>query len=112
MSKSTKISVGEVSLKESLSSAAGVRSDVGDNMETREAAALTVDEILSKLDANFDHGLPGVEVERRRNLHDGFNEMNIKKDEPLWKKYIEQVNEKDVYSNPALFIFSISLRIH
>ena len=67
------------------------RNDVGENMESREAASLTVDDIVLKLDTNFERGLSSVEVERRRSLHNGFNEMNMKKDEPLWLKYLEQV---------------------
>ncbi len=67
------------------------RDDVGDNMESREAASLTVVEITHKLDTNFENGLTNVEVERRRRLHNTFNEMNLKEDDPLWKKYLEQV---------------------
>lgn len=70
----------------------GERSDVGENMETQEAASVSVDDILHKLNTNFDRGLTGVEVERRRQLHDGYNEMRIKDDEPLWRKYIQQVD--------------------
>ena len=60
-------------------------------METKEASSYTIDQILHTLDTNVEHGLTSVEVDRRRQLHDGFNEMNIKEDEPLWKKYIQQV---------------------
>ena len=64
---------------------------VGENMETTVAASVTLDEILLKLDTSLENGLTNVEVDRRRQLHPGYNEMNIKEDEPLWKKYIGQV---------------------
>ncbi len=94
---STKTNVLVTGAIQSTTVVSPVRSDVGDNMETREAASLTIEEILQKLDTSFHNGLTSVEVERRRHLHREFNEMNIKEHEPMWRKYLEQVCHISLY---------------
>jgi magnesium-transporting ATPase (P-type) len=43
---------------------------------------------------NIDTGLNQSEVTQRRSYH-GFNEFEISKEEPLWKKYLGEVCVKD-----------------
>jgi len=48
------------------------------------------------LQADVNWGLSEGEVARRRKSH-GYNEFEIKQDDPLWKKYLMQVG----YSIPS-----------
>ena len=60
-------------------------------MRASEAAVSTVADVVSRLSADCAIGLTATEVERRRKVF-GRNEFVIKKDEPLWRKYINQVS--------------------
>ena len=61
------------------------------SVRAREAAAFSVGEILRRLGAKPSKGLSSGEAEERRQLH-GTNEFIIKEDDPLWKKYLNQVS--------------------
>jgi len=58
-----------------------------------EACELSVEETVSRLKADISNGLSDGEADRRRS-NCGFNEFDIKEDEPLWKKYLGQFNDK------------------
>ena len=70
-----------------------------DVMEAKDAAALSVAEVVREMRSNYEVGLSSIEVERRKQKH-GYNEMNIREDEPLWWKYVSQVSEiyKQLYN--------------
>ena len=55
-----------------------------------EAAVSTVLDVVRRLEAEPSRGLTSAEVERRRAMH-GFNEFQIVEEEPLWRKYLNQV---------------------
>ena len=59
-------------------------------MRASEAAVSTVADVVNRLSADCAAGLSADEVERRRKLF-GRNEFIIKKEEPLWRKYVNQV---------------------
>ena len=69
----------------------GTTMDV-DVLEAKDAAALSVAEVVREMRSNYEVGLSSIEVERRKHKH-GYNEMNIREDEPLWWKYVSQVSE-------------------
>lgn len=56
-----------------------------------EASRLSTEEIKHKLGADSESGLLNREAERRLMVH-GYNDFEITKEDPLWKKYLEQVN--------------------
>ena len=62
-------------------------------MRASEAAVSTVADVVSRLGADCSVGLSEAEVERRRKAF-GRNEFVIKTEEPLWKKYINQVGRR------------------
>ena len=62
-------------------------------MRASEAAVSTVADVVSRLGADCSVGLSEAEVERRRKAF-GRNEFVIKTEEPLWKKYINQVDRR------------------
>lgn len=59
-------------------------------MRASEAAVAPFPEVLERLGTNGSQGLTSKQVEERRRLH-GLNEFIIKEDDPLWKKYLNQV---------------------
>lgn len=59
-------------------------------MRASESASCTVSEVLLRLRANAERGLDSGEVDQRRKVH-GYNEFVIHEDEPLWRKYVNQV---------------------
>lgn len=58
------------------------------NSET--ASSKTIEETLSLLKTDPQFGLSSDEVAERQKLY-SFNEFEIKKDDPLWFKYLEKV---------------------
>ena len=60
-------------------------------MKATEAASLSCFEVGHKTATDLDYGLTSAEVVDRHRVH-GFNEFHITQEEPLWKKYIAQVN--------------------
>lgn len=60
-------------------------------MRASEAAVSTIADIVHRLRADCSKGLSAEQVERRRQVH-GHNEFEINEDDPLWKKYLNQVS--------------------
>ena len=60
------------------------------SMRASEAAVSTVTDVVARLGADCTEGLREEEVERRRKVF-GKNEFVIKKEEPVWRKYLNQV---------------------
>lgn len=60
------------------------------SIRAREAASCSAQEVLQRLGAKPGKGLSSVEADERRQLH-GTNEFIIKEEDPLWKKYLNQV---------------------
>lgn len=69
-------------------------------MRASEAAVSTVADVVSRLGADCSAGLTQVEVERRRKVF-GRNEFVIKKEEPLWRKYLNQVGKEFIVEECA-----------
>ena len=59
-------------------------------LSASEASGSSVLEVLQKMRANGDGGISAGEAERRRRVH-GYNELIISEEEPIWRKYINQV---------------------
>jgi len=59
---------------------------------TAEAASTRPEDLLRKLHTDAQHGLASSDVEDMRTIH-GPNEVGVKEDEPLWKKFLEQFND-------------------
>ena len=70
-------------------------------ISSSEASSLSLNKVQSKLNVDLTHGLSSLEVSRRRDIH-GFNEVNVGKPDPLWKKYIDQFN------NPFILLLLLS----
>ena len=61
-----------------------------DMLRASEASSSSVVEVMQRLRVDGDGGLSAGEAERRRRVH-GFNELLISEEEPIWRKYINQV---------------------
>ena len=61
-----------------------------DMLRASEASSSSVVEVMQRLRVDADGGLSAGEAERRRRVH-GFNELLISEEEPIWRKYINQV---------------------
>ena len=73
------------------SMASGLSNDGGDvSLRASEAALVSLADIAQTLQVDWSEGLSAAEAERRRQVY-GLNEFNIKEDEPLWRKYLNQV---------------------
>ena len=59
-------------------------------LSASDATSMSAGEVIQRLRAKADGGLSGGEAERRRRIY-GYNELVITEDEPIWKKYINQV---------------------
>ena len=55
-----------------------------------KASELTCEEVSEYLHTDLKNGLSWKDSEARRQLY-GFNEFQVTTEEPLWKKYLEQV---------------------
>lgn len=56
-----------------------------------EAAVSTVADVVHRLSVDSTRGLQTSEVEKRQKIH-GLNEFDIKEEDPLWRKYLNQVS--------------------
>ena len=54
------------------------------------ASILTADDVLDRLQSNVRTGLTNIEAYARLKFH-GYNEFSVSEEEPIWKKYLEQV---------------------
>ncbi|KAG1714072.1 Calcium-transporting ATPase type 2C member 1 [Nymphon striatum] len=61
------------------------------HLSTAQACCETNEYIEERLSTSLQNGLNWLEADSRRTFH-GFNEFQVKEEEPLWKKYIEQVS--------------------
>ncbi len=59
-------------------------------LTSESASSKTCEETTSLLKSDTRFGLSNEEVQTRRKLY-GYNEFEIKCDDPLWKKYLEKV---------------------
>lgn len=59
-------------------------------LRTEEACAWSYDEVATLLNTDIHNGLSFKEANHRLSLF-GPNEFEVTQEEPLWKKYIEQV---------------------
>lgn len=62
-----------------------------DMLNASEATSISASEVVQRVRAKADGGLSAGEAERRRRIY-GYNELVINGDEPIWKKYINQVS--------------------
>lgn len=66
-------------------------------MTPHSACELSYDEVAACLQVDLHRGLSWEEADRRRGVH-GLNEFEVKPDDPLWKKYLEQ------FRNPLILL--------
>lgn len=59
-------------------------------INVEEARLLNCKEICQILQTNDENGLEKNEANTRLRVF-GYNEFNVKEEEPLWSKYLEQV---------------------
>jgi len=59
-------------------------------LKSAEASQTSYRDIASQLEVDIHVGLSEYEVGQRRRNH-GYNEFEITSDDPLWKKYLDQV---------------------
>ena len=64
------------------------------NSET--ASSISFDETANMLKTDIRYGLSSQEILERRKLY-SYNEFEVNKSDPLWKKYLEKVS--------SLFVF-------
>ena len=69
----------------------------------QKAAIISSQEVLERLQSNAHEGLSTQEAERRLRVH-GHNEFEIATEEPLWKKYLDQVTNFNNFNNFIHFI--------
>ena len=70
-------------------------------LTSEQASAIPAKTVEAKIGASFSQGLSSLEVSRRRDIH-GFNEVDVGKPDPVWKKYIDQFN------NPFILLLLLS----
>ncbi|XP_035825930.1 calcium-transporting ATPase type 2C member 1 [Aplysia californica] len=73
-------------------------------LKSSEASAMTVREVQDMCRTDLDHGLRSDEARRRLLVH-GPNNFDITKEEPLWKKYLDQFN------NPLILLLLASAAV-
>jgi len=64
-------------------------------LPSSQACRLSVDEVSQILDVNLTTGMDRGEVTRRRAIH-GYNDFEINQEQPLWRKFLEQVSIDDL----------------
>jgi len=69
-------------------------------LTTKEASAVSSEDVVSRLRVSYRSGLSWKECEFRRQMI-GYNEFLVHQGDPLWKKYIEQV----IYNHTYLIIY-------
>jgi len=77
-------------------------------MRASEAAVSPVADVVHRLGSDCSQGLLCEEVGRRQQLH-GLNEFEIREEDPLWRKYLNQVSTPGCRSqfpcDPLQFLF-------
>ncbi|ELU14696.1 hypothetical protein CAPTEDRAFT_176941 [Capitella teleta] len=79
------------------------------NLTAHGAAGMDVGRLVSILRTSLSSGLSSAEVRRRRGQH-GFNEFEIQKDEPLWKKYLGQFKDPLILLLLASAVVSVAMK--
>ena len=59
-------------------------------MHSSEACQTSYEDVSFKVQTNLNYGLTSKEAEDRRSFS-GYNEFEIAEEDPLWKKYLDQV---------------------
>lgn len=60
-------------------------------LSTEEASSQPTEEVAARLQTDLRNGLSWREADSRIRIC-GYNEFEVKKEDPLWLKYIEQVS--------------------
>ncbi|XP_022249541.1 calcium-transporting ATPase type 2C member 1-like isoform X2 [Limulus polyphemus] len=71
------------------------------NMVPHDACSVPYEEVAEQFKTDLWHGLTWREAQNRLLLY-GYNEFEVKPDDPLWKKYIEQ------FKNPLIMLLLAS----
>lgn len=79
-------------------------------LSTEEASKQPFEEVAARLQTDLRTGLSWPEAESRLKIH-GRNEFDVATEEPLWKKYLEQVIVLSLTSQMLSNEFFYSLRI-
>lgn len=74
-------------------------------LSPERAGCMTVSEVVEATKADVENGLNFEEITQRRSFH-GFNEFEITKEEPLWKKYLGEVKILKICSDERVLIFN------
>lgn len=61
-------------------------------LKSEEASVIPHEEVAARLSTDIKTGLTWREAETRQKLYD-FNELTVQKQQSLWSKYVEQVNQ-------------------
>jgi len=70
-------------------------------LKAAEASELEANEVMEKLKTSKECGISDGEASRRRQVH-GFNEFQIKQEDPLWLKYLCQ------FKDPLIILLLVS----
>lgn len=70
------------------------------HMRASEAAVSPVADVIHRLGSDSDKGLQCTEAERRQQMH-GLNEFDIREEDPLWRKYLNQVSVPSLGCHPV-----------
>lgn len=71
------------------------------NLSTDEASGQPFEEVAARLQVDLRKGLEWSEADSRLRFI-GYNEFAVKKEEPLWAKYLEQ------FKNPLILLLLVS----
>jgi len=79
-------------------------------LSTKEASAVSSEDVVSRLRVSYRTGLSWKECEFRRQMT-GYNEFSVHQGDPLWKKYIEQVKQFKILDNINIVVKIIYIYI-
>ncbi len=78
-------------------------------LNSESASSKSYEETASLLKTDLKFGITNNEIQNRRRLY-GFNEFDIKQDDPLWQKYLEKFKEPMILLLLASAFISIIMR--
>ena len=78
-------------LNSQLMSSPGLNGGSLTHMRASEAAVSPVADVIHRLGSDSSMGLQCMEAERRQQTY-GLNEFDIREEDPLWRKYLNQVS--------------------
>ena len=70
-------------------------------LRTEEAAQQPFEEVCARLQSDLRNGLSWIDAEHRLKIF-GYNELEVKQEEPIWKKYFDQ------FKNPLIVLLLVS----